>query len=52
VEFKDVKLGEEFSPFSSSFSVFFRNFFHHDANSRFDGGETAECAAVDVGAAR
>ncbi len=29
------------SPFSSVFSVFFRNFFHQDANSRFDGGETA-----------
>ena len=29
-----------FSPFSSSFSVFFLNLFHHDASSRFDCGET------------
>lgn len=32
-------------PLSSSFFEFFLNCFHHDARSRFDGGEAAACAA-------
>jgi hypothetical protein len=38
--------------FSSSFSVVFLNFFHHDANSRLEGGDMAACATSGVGAPR
>jgi hypothetical protein len=38
--------------FSSSFSVVFLNFFHHDANSRLEGGERAPCVITGVGAPR
>lgn len=31
-------------PFSSCFSVVFLNFFHQEANSRFEGGEAAGIA--------
>lgn len=33
---------DDVSPFSSVFSVVFLNFFHHDANSRLEGGEAAD----------
>jgi hypothetical protein len=38
--------------FSSSFSVVFLNFFHHDASSRLEGGESAPCVITGVGAPR
>lgn len=38
--------------FSSSFSVVFLNFFHHDANSRLEGGDIAACVTSGVGVPR
>jgi hypothetical protein len=38
--------------FSSSFSVVFLNFFHHDANSRLEGGDRAPCVITGVGVPR
>ena len=40
------------APFSSSFSVVFLNFFHHDASSRLEGGELGGCVFTGVGAPR
>jgi hypothetical protein len=44
--------GIENPRFSSSFSVVFLNFFHHDANSRLEGGGIAACVITGVGAPR
>lgn len=44
--------GMEDPRFSSSFSVVFLNFFHHDANSRLEGGERAPWVIPGEGAPR
>ena len=44
--------GIEDPRFSSSFSVVFLNFFHHDANSRLEGGGIAACVITGAGAPR
>lgn len=38
--------------FSSSFSVVFLNFFHHDTNSRLEGGDIAACVNSGVAVPR